>query len=121
MSYGRENISENTMLELNLGIAAFDRQDYDEALRLLMPIAHQGNAEAQTIIGNLYHLGLGVKQNLDEAATWYHHASRQGYGLASSNLAGIELQKGNRVEAERLFNLARQQGFEHAPISANYL
>ena len=106
---------------LEQGIAAFRQQEYGEALRLLKPIAQAGNAEAQCIIGNLYQLGLGMIQDSSEATKWCQKASDQGYGLASNNLAGIALTEGDSVEAERLFSLARKQGFDHAPISANYL
>jgi TPR repeat protein len=51
----------------------------------------QGNAEAQCIIANMYHLGLGIKINLPEALQWYRQSSQQGYGIASHNLATLYL------------------------------
>ena len=112
--------------DLNLGLAAFEAQNYVDALRLLELSARSGHAEAQCMIGNIYHLGLGVPPDLEVAIQWYRKSAAQGYGVASSNLGGIALRgyadvPPDRVEAERLFRQAREQGFEHAPISADYL
>jgi TPR repeat protein len=42
--------------------AAFNRGDYAKALRLLKPLAKQGNAEAQHTLGAMYSHGQGVPQ-----------------------------------------------------------
>ena len=46
--------------QLEDGKAAFDRQDYMAAMDLWMPLAEQGNAEAQYYVAGLYDKGLGV-------------------------------------------------------------
>jgi TPR repeat protein len=112
--------------DLELGLAAFKAQNYADALRLLEPIARSGHAEAQCIIGNIYQLGLGVSPDLEEAVQWYRKSAEQGYGVASSNLGSIALTgyanvPPDPVEAGRLFQQAREQGFEHAPVSGDYL
>ena len=43
--------------------AAFERRDFATALRLLRPLADQGNAVAQFILGVMYDNGKGVPQN----------------------------------------------------------
>jgi TPR repeat protein len=103
------------MTSLELGLAAFKARDYDRTLALLEPIAQSGHAEAQCILGNLYQLGLGVRQNLPEATKWYQQSSEQGYGVATKNLAEI-IRSSDPAEADRLFDLARRQGFEHTRI-----
>lgn len=54
--------------------AANGRGDYATALRLLRPLAGQGNASAQYNLGIMYELGQGVPQSYAEAVMWYHRA-----------------------------------------------
>ena len=39
----------------------------------------------------MYHMGLGVTQNLDEAGRWYARAVDQGHAWATEKLAETEL------------------------------
>jgi TPR repeat protein len=102
------------------GLNAFHDKDYALAMTLLMAIAEAGNPEAQCVIANLYHLGLGVEVNMDTAIEWYRKSSEQGYGVASNNLGGIFLAghgggSPDREEAEQWYQKARDQGFKHTP------
>jgi len=45
------------------GRAAYDRGDYATALRLLRPLADQGNADAESDLGVMYDKGQGVPQD----------------------------------------------------------
>lgn len=108
------------MTNLESGIAAFQAQNYTTALNLLTPIAQQGNDEAQCILGCLYQLGQGVEQDQALATFWYQQAAKQGNGLAANNLAGLiwmgyESMAPNRLEAAKWYEIARAQGFRHAP------
>ena len=38
-------------------VAAYDSEQFDVAFELLLPLAEQGDAEAQTMLGTLYQLG----------------------------------------------------------------
>lgn len=114
------------MSDLEKGLIAFESQNYTQAFNLLKPLAEEGNAEAQCIIANMYHLGLGIEINLPEALQWYRKSSQQGYGIASNNLATLYLLGGNGIsqnknEADRYFQKAREQGFLEAPSSCDYL
>jgi TPR repeat protein len=114
------------MSDLEKGIAAFNSQDYTTAFSLLKPLANEGNAEAQCVIANMHHLGLGVERNILEAIKWYIKSSNQGYAIASNNLAGIYLSgdegiTANPIEADKWFQKAREQGFFNSPISSDYL
>jgi TPR repeat protein len=42
------------------GLEAFQRDDYATALKELRPLAEQGNAEAQDLLGRMYSAGFGV-------------------------------------------------------------
>ena len=49
------------------GIAAFRIGDYATALRILRPLAEQGNAAAQVNLGSMYAHGQGVTLDYREA------------------------------------------------------
>ena len=53
------------------GFAALNRGDYAQAIRILRPLAEQGLAKAQYLIGSMYQKGEGVPQNYQEALKWY--------------------------------------------------
>lgn len=108
------------MSNLAEGIAAFEAGNYTIAFKILKPIADNKNPEAQCIIANIYHLGLGLERNILEAVKWYKKSAQQGYGVASNNLAGIFLVgndglEANQAEAEKWYKKAREQGFLHTP------
>ena len=70
-------------------LAAYDRGDYATAVRLLRPLADQGNAQAQNGLGAMYYNGKGVAQDFKEAVKWYRLAAVQGYASAQVNLAAM--------------------------------
>jgi TPR repeat protein len=65
------------------------RKDYASALRLLEPLAHGGDARAQTQLATLYYHGLGVAEDDRQAAQWYERAARQGHAPAQFQLANL--------------------------------
>ena len=65
--------------QLEDGIAAFDGGDFETALRLLRPLAEQGNEVAQYGLGLMYYSGFGVPQNRTKAARWYRRAAEQDF------------------------------------------
>ena len=58
--------------------AAFERGDYEAALRLYRPPAEQGHAEAQYNLGVMYDKGQGVKRDHVESMQWLQRAAEQG-------------------------------------------
>ena len=60
------------------GVAAYKRGDYATALREWRPLAEQGNAASQALLGGMYGLGRGVPQDYVQAHVWIN--------LAVSNL-----------------------------------
>lgn len=78
------------------------------------PLADQGDAAAQLILGIMYKDGKGVPQNSREAACWYRLAADQGDVMSQYSL-GIMYAKGMGVpqdsrEATRWYRLAAKQG-----------
>jgi len=72
--------------ELETGESALGRGHYGTAIRVLLPLANQGNIEAQTYMGYLYEKGLGVTQSYPEAISWYEKAGKQGSFRAQHSL-----------------------------------
>jgi hypothetical protein len=58
--------------------AAVKRRDYATAVRLIGPLAEQGDASAQYMLGVFYDNGLGVPQNRVHAHMWLNLAATQG-------------------------------------------
>ncbi|WP_128001398.1 tetratricopeptide repeat protein [Piscinibacter defluvii] len=99
------------------GIAAVQRKDYPEAVRLLEPLARAGNASAQLRLGLLYYHGHGVRESDAQALQWFERAARQGLADAQFHLGnmyayGLVALTGEsdpaRVAAQWYFEAARQ-------------
>ena len=70
-------------------MAAYDGGDYATAMRLLRPLAEQGDAQAQNGLGAMYYNGKGVAQDFKAAVKWYRLAAAQGYASAQLNLGAM--------------------------------
>ncbi|VEI56242.1 tetratricopeptide repeat protein [Haemophilus influenzae] len=68
------------------GSEATTRGDYQTTFKFLLPLAEQGNALAQMMLGVMYAKGRGVKQDDVEAVKWYRKAAEQGYADAQAML-----------------------------------
>ena len=134
---------------LNKAWTAYNIGQYKETLRLVEPLAGNGNPRAQVIMGRLYENGLGVQQDMAVAAQWFQLAAEQndpeaqillaycyeiGAGVPKNpqqvmNLMSRAAEAGN---AEAQFNLAlnysqgingapknEQESFKWASLSAN--
>jgi TPR repeat protein len=64
--------------------AAIKRRDYATALRLIRPLAEQGDANAQYNLGVFYDNGLGVPQDRVRAYMWLNLAAMQGRESAAT-------------------------------------
>jgi TPR repeat protein len=58
--------------------AAIKRRDYATAVRLIRPLAEQGDANAQYKLGVFYDNGLGVPQDKVSAYMWLNLSASQG-------------------------------------------
>jgi len=93
---------------------AYNRGDYETALKELLPMADQGDARAQLILGLMYQKGQGVPQDYQEAIKWFHLAAAQGDALSQFGLGTIYYE-GQGVpqddqEAAKWYRLAAEQG-----------
>lgn len=68
--------------------------DYPEALRILRPLADQGDAEAQYVLGYMYYYGQGVASDPKVAQDWIRRAADQGHekaAIAMSRFAAVQV------------------------------
>jgi hypothetical protein len=68
------------------GMAAYNRGDYMPAIRLLRPLAEQGNPKAQSLLGVMYRKGEGVARNSVRAFVWSSRAAARGDARAKAEL-----------------------------------
>jgi len=92
--------------------------DYATAARLWQPLAEAGDADAQTALGTLYYLGLGVAKDLTRARRWFEQAARAGHAGAQLHL-GVIYRFGHGVpqdifQAYLWLYAAARQGHERA-------
>ena len=76
--------------------AAYARGDYVRAVNILTPLALQGNANAQALLGFMYENGFGAPQAYDAAADLYIQAATSGHPFAQFRL-GLLYDKGHGV------------------------
>ena len=94
--------------------AAYQKRDYAVALRLVRPMAEQGDSGAQSLMGLIYFEGHGVQRDEAEAMKWYRRAADQGDADAQLGI-GDMYYKGRGVaqdysEAARWYRLAADRG-----------
>lgn len=94
--------------------ALYESGDYTKALKVIEPMAMQGVAKAQLLLGLMYSDGLGVKRNNAEALKWFRKAGEQDHISAFYNLyemyrCGKGVKKDNS-EAVKWLRKAGEQG-----------
>jgi len=72
--------------DLQDGRDAYERKDYKTAHKLLLPLAEQGDADAQFNLGLMYQKGQGVPQDNKEAVKWLRLSAEQRNERAQDNL-----------------------------------
>lgn len=78
---------------------AYDRANFSTALKIWLPRAKQGDAEAQTYVGEIYEKGMGLDSDYGLAAQWYRKAAEQRFSRAMINL-GYLYETGLGVEKD---------------------
>ncbi len=75
---------------------AYNAGDYAEAVRLYRLAAEQGEAWAQSELGNMNFQGKGVPQDYTEAVRWYRLAAEKCYAWGQFNL-GFSYREGKGI------------------------
>ncbi|WP_294012068.1 SPOR domain-containing protein [Sphingomonas sp.] len=92
------------------GIDAWQRADYDSAVKIWRPLAEAGDADASFNLGQAYRLGRGVPIGLAAAQTWLERAARKGHLDAQTTLGLLLFNGGNRISGLRWLRMAAEQG-----------
>lgn len=75
---------------------AYEEKRYDEAFTLLLPLAEQGEGQAQMAVSLLYERGLGVARDIDKAMYWYEKAALRGDPMIQNEL-GLKYFNGDGI------------------------
>ena len=103
-------------------IRAYHKGDFETAVSKIRPMAQQGDAASQFLLGMIYATANGgpfdprqaIKRNPQEAIKWYQLAAEQGYTDAQFSLGNI-YEEGNGVpqnpeEALKWYRLNAEKG-----------
>lgn len=83
-------LSSVAQADLNSGIVAYARGDFDTAAQQLLPLAETtNNCVAQRILGDMYAKGKGVEPDMVAAVKWYKAAAEQGESASQFELAAL--------------------------------
>ena len=85
-------------------VDALERDDYETAYKLFLPLAEQGNVDGQRNLGMLHYLGLGVPKDSKEAEKWWKLSAEQGDDLSQYQLGLMHFK-----EAEKWMKLSAEQ------------
>ena len=96
------------------GMDAYNRNDYVAAYNTWRPLAEQGHADAQCMLGVLYDSGWGVPQDDIKSARWFRRAAERG-NVDAQYITGSMYDDGKGVtqdvvEATRWYRMAAEQG-----------
>jgi tetratricopeptide (TPR) repeat protein len=114
------------------GFAEMSENEFANMIKNIIKHAEQGNANAQNLVGEMYFLGKGVKQDYQEAAKWYRKAAEQGDANAQYNL-GFMYKNGQGVKqdyqeaakwyrkAAKWYRKAAEQGDANAQYNLGFM
>lgn len=89
----------------------FDAERYGDALAQYRNLAEAGHPRAQLMVGWIYHHGLGLQENFDEARKWYSIAAGQGSMEAQFNLGVLCMKEGDFAVGRDWYQKAASQGY----------
>jgi uncharacterized protein len=107
------------------GKAVYDKGDYAKAYKEFKPLAEQGDAGAQTYLGDIFEHGRGVLRDCKEAVKWYRKAAEQG-NVAGQLFLGVCYETGqgvpqDYVQAVKLYRKAADQALTYAKFKLGYM
>lgn len=68
----------NRVAGYNKGVCLLEKKEYGEAYDVMVSAAEKGLAAAQSVLGYMYDVGIGVTQDYVQAEHWYRMAANQG-------------------------------------------
>jgi TPR repeat protein len=112
-------------LDAEAAHAAYQKGHHARALRLAQPLAEQGDARSQSLVGLIHYTGRGVVRDDAKAAKWLRLAADQGDAAARFRL-GLMYSEGHGVpqdhaEAAKWYRLAADQRHPQAQYNLGLL
>ena len=80
-------VSVSSFADFDTGANAYNKGDYKMAFREFQPLAEQGDASVQLILGNMYINGNGVSRDDKKGVEWFRKAAEQGDAAAQYSLS----------------------------------
>ena len=74
-------MNDNIDIDLSSGISAFEAKHFTQALKLLQPLADEGETEAQYRVAIMLQNGLGTTRNELRAYHWMKCAAEAGHAF----------------------------------------
>ena len=111
-------LQQSAMAGFAEGATAYNNKNYAVALKEITPLAKAGNADAQHLLGLMYYMGRGLKQDYKQALSWHRKTALQGKADAQY-VVGAMYYTGNAViqdhkQAVAWFRKAAEQGHPDA-------
>ncbi len=99
------------------GLYLYLQGQYDKAINEFKPLAQEGNAKAQYILGSMYANGQGVLQDYVHAHAWLNLAAAQGHEKASlyRNEIAQKMTSNQVAEAQKLATQFQSQPEKQEP------
>lgn len=63
---------------LEQGKSSYEQQDYTTSFKKMLPLATNGNADAEYAVGYMYYYGKGIPEDQQEGEQWIRKAAAQG-------------------------------------------
>jgi hypothetical protein len=89
---------------------AMEEGNYDEAVRLLTPLAHRNSEFALLSLGWIYETGATAAPDKDAALSFYTRAVSQGSAAGSFDLGRLLLDRGEEAKARSAFRAGAEKG-----------
>lgn len=93
-------IASPVLADFDAAVEIYRQNNYQGAMKAFLPLAEQGDARAQTVLGIMYEYGEGTPQDLGISFIWYERAAELGYAPAQYH-TGVMLANGIGVDADR--------------------
>ena len=103
--------------DLKAGRNAYERKDYANAIKELVPLAQAGTVEAEVLLGKMYMLGQGVPKDADLALKWFRAAADQENAEAEFFLGAMYLLPRKDIpQGLKWLRLSAEQGTAEAQL-----
>ena len=95
----------------NEAMAAYEREEYTTAYKLIRSLALGGDSKAQCLLGFMYYQGEGTQKNLHKAYKWLNRSAMKGFSEAASarDLVGdLILKTGSALDIANMKHLYKK-------------